>query len=243
MRKLLFMAFAAIALWGCGDASNDIEITDNTRNETEILWSSSGERLWESSHFITEYVVPTNIKAICNVPGNIYIKATGDVYKTYRGKDYKDYNKALYFAKKYGDISYKGKVSEGQHTALAYPIEKITIWCDEDFDAEHPAGEPLDDIVNLKYTTFHKFIESGYKSTFDNPMWLDPEEEVFLLPFSSINADITKLIGSNLANYGIGNIKFISNPEELGEYTFTLEVTIKGEVFKHTFNFTFLSNE
>ena len=243
MRKLLFMAFAAIALWGCGDASNDIEITDNTRNETEILWGSSGERLWESSHFITEYVVPTNIKAICNVPGNIYIKATGDVYKTYRGKDYKDYNKALYFAKKYGDISYKGKVSEGQHTALAYPIEKITIWCDEDFDAEHPAGEPLDDIVNLKYTTFHKFIESGYKSTFDNPMWLDPEEEVFLLPFSSINADITKLIGSNLANYGIGNIKFISNPEELGEYTFTLEVTIKGEVFKHTFNFTFLSNE
>ena len=243
MRKLLFMAFAAIALWGCGDASNDIEITDNTRNETEILWGSNGDRLWESSHFITEYVVPTNIKAICNVPGNIYIKATGDVYKTYRGKDYKDYNKALYFAKKYGDISYKGKVSEGQHTALAYPIEKITIWCDEDFDAEHPAGEPLDDIVNLKYTTFHKFIESGYKSTFDNPMWLDPEEEVFLLPFSSINADITKLIGSNLANYGIGNIKFISNPEELGEYTFTLEVTIKGEVFKHTFNFTFLSNE
>ena len=243
MRKLLLLAFVAIALWGCGDASNDIEITDNTRNETEILWGSNGDRLWESSHFITEYVVPTNIKAICNVPGNIYIKATGDVYKTYRGKDYKDYNKALYFAKKYGDISYKGKVSEGQHTALAYPIEKITIWCDEDFDAEHPAGEPLDDIVNLKYTTFHKFIESGYKSTFDNPMWLDPEEEVFLLPFSSINADITKLIGSNLANYGIGNIKFISNPEELGEYTFTLEVTIKGEVFKHTFNFTFLSNE
>ena len=239
MRKLLFMAFAAIALWGCGDASNDIEITDNTRNETEILWGSNGERLWESPHFITEYVIPTKIKAICNVPGNIYIQATGDVYKTYRGKDYKDYNKALYFAKKYGDISYKGKVSEGQHTALAYPIEKITIWCDEDFDAEHPAGEPLDDIVNLKYTTFHKFIESGYKSTFDNPMWLDPEEEVFLLPFSSINADITKLIGSNLANYGIGNIKFISNPEELGEYTFTLEVTIKGEVFKHTFNFTF----
>ena len=61
MRKLLFMAFAAIAFWGCGDASNDIEITDNTRNETEILWGSNGDRLWESPHFITEYVVPTSI--------------------------------------------------------------------------------------------------------------------------------------------------------------------------------------
>lgn len=239
MKKLLFLAFVAITLCGCGDSSNDLEVIEETRNPPEIWWNGEGYRTWVSPHFITEYIVPTKIKAINNVPGNIYIQATGDVYKTFSGKNNKDYDKSLFFSQMYGDTSYNSTVHERQHPALAYPIEKMTIKCDKDFDAEHPAGEPLDDIVNLKYTTYHKFIESEYKITFDNPRWNDPEEEVLLLPFNSVNADVTKLVGANLAHYSIGNIKFVSVPEELGDYTFTLEVTINGKVFKSEFTFTF----
>lgn len=235
----MFLAVLALALCGCGDASDDIEVAEETRNPPEILWSSDGFRLWESPHFITEYIVPTKIKAIHNVPGNVYIEATGNVYRTFRGDKYKDYDKALFFAQMYGDISYSGTVHEGQHPAIAYPIEKMTIKCDKDFDAEHPAGKPLDDIVKFDFDTYYDFVKSEYTSYKDNPWWLDPEEEEFSLLLNSVNADVTKLVGADLGFYSIGNIRFVSVPEELGEYKFTLETTIDGEVFKSEFTFTF----
>ena len=238
MKKFLFLTFVAIALCGCSDSSNDIEITDNTRKPFETWWSG-GVRMWKSPHFITEYIIPSKIKAICNVPGNIYVEATGDVYKTFKGGDDKDYDKTLYFSQMYGDTSYSGGVYEGQHSALAYPIEKITMWCSTDFDAEHPAGKPLDDIVTLDFETYYDFIKSGYTAYKDNPEWQNPEEEEFSLTFDNINKDVTKLISVYLAFGSMGNIKFISTPEKAGEYTFTLETTINGEVFKSEFTYTF----
>ena len=238
MKKLLFLAFVAFVLCSCGDSLNDVEITDNTRKPIETWWVG-GVRMWKSPHFITEYIVPSKVRAIHNAPGNIYIEVTGNVYKTFRGEDYKDYDKALYFAQMYGDTSYNGSVQEGEHTALAYPIEKITMWCDADFDAEHPAGEPLDDIVELNFGTYDDFIKSGYSAYKDNPWWEDPAEEVLSLPFDSVNKDVTTLVAANLGYFSVGNIKFISTPKELGEYTFTLEMVVNGETFSTEFTYTF----
>lgn len=238
MKRIFFVAIAAMVLCSCGDSSNDIDVTNDTRTPTETWWSG-GFRMWASPHFITEYIIPSKIKAISNLPGNLYVEVTGDVYKTFRGKDYKDYNKALYFAQMYGDTSYNGGVHEGQHSALAYPIEKITICCNSDFNAEYPAGKPLDDIVKLDFKTYYDFIKSGYTAYKDNPWWLDPEEEDLSLPFDSINEDVTKLISVYLAHGSMGNIRFISTPDELGEYTFTLEMKINGEMFKSEFTYTF----
>ena len=247
MKKFLFMAFAAIALWGCGDASNDIEITDNTRNPNEMWWGG-GLMMRPSSHFITEFVLVSKVMIKINAAGGLDIKLGGGNYSTYRDEDYKYYKEAKSFSEFYGDTNYIGEITGWLHPALAYPIDKMTISCTKDFDAEHPAGKPLDDIVNLDYSTYYKFIKSGYRLTFDNPLWFQKEEEVLSSPLNSINADVTTLAKVILSldeatetvweNF-FGRLVFTSTPAEPGEYNFTLETTINGKVYKSEFSYTF----
>lgn len=246
MKKFLFLTFVAIALCGCSDSSNDIEITDNTRKPTEVLWSG-GFKEKASTHFITEYFPLSKVMVKINAARGLDVNiGGGGYYSTYRDKDYKYYEKAKYFSELYGDTSYNGGIIGWEHAVLAYPIDKMTISCDDDFDAEHPAGTPLDDIVNLEYSTYYKFIESGYKLKFDNPWWYDKEEEVLSSPLNSINEDVTKLAKIHLSLNDINEwenffarLVFTSQPEKTGEYNFTLETTVNGEVFKSEFTYTF----
>ena len=246
MKRLFFVAIAAMVLCSCGDSSNDIDVTNDTRTPTETWWSG-GFSMRTSPHFITEYVVLSNVKVKVNAAGGIDVKIGGDNYSTYRDKDYKYYEKAKYFSEIYGDTYYNKKISGWLHPALAYPIEKITISCDKDFDAEHPVGKPLDDIVLLEYSTYYKFIKSGYKLTFDNPWWFDKEEEVLTSPLNSINADVTKLAKvilklsdeDNTWDNFFGRLVFASAPAEPGEYTFTLEMTSNGKIYKTVVTHTF----
>ena len=50
------------------------------------------------------------------------------------------------------------------------PFSAITIVSDADFDDEHPAGTPLDDLVDIKYYTYRLYIENGYKHTDERAM-------------------------------------------------------------------------
>ena len=237
MRKLLFMAFAVLMLCGCGD-SNSLGYDDGTRKPNEEV--DGGSSTVASHHFITEYIAPNGIEVHSNAPGHLYLKVIGDVYQTFRGKDYEHYDKAEYLSDLYGDISYPGKVQPGEHAALAYPIEKISLWCGKDFDAEHPVGTPLDDIVSLYFETYYDFVQSGYKDyKEDNPEWVDPTLEEYLLSFEKVNADITKLTQVSISQNAFANVRFNSVPTELGEYPFTVVMTVNGEELRYSFNFTF----
>lgn len=248
MRKFMFLAFVALALCGCGDSSDNIEVTKETRNPPEIFWDSGGFRMRASTHFITEYFPLSKVIVKINAAGGLDIRVGGGgYYATYFDKDYKHYEKAEYFSELYGDTHYTGQISGWLHPVIAYPIDKMTISCDADFDAEHPAGTPLDDIVNLEYSTYYKFINSGYKLTFDNLWVYDREEEVLSSPLNSINAEVTKLSkiileisdeDNKWANF-FGRLVFTSAPAEPGEYTFTLGVTTNGKTYNTTFDYTF----
>lgn len=237
MKKIVFAAFAVLVFWGCGD-SNSLELYDTTRKPNEEV-DGGGPPSVMSRHFITEYVVPHKLEAISYASGYLSLKLTGDVYKTYRDKSYVHYSKAEYFSELYGDNSFVGKVRTWSNSALAYPIEKITIWSDKDFDAEHPAGTPLDDIVALRLKTYYDFIKSGYKVYNDNAPNISSALKVRNVNFEDINADNSKLASIELAHNTLSPILFNSAPTELGEYPFTIEMTINGEVLKHSFNFTF----
>lgn len=245
MKRLIYTFIVLFTLSGCADNSS-IEVYNDTRKQTEE-WDGSSISQVTSKYFITEYVTITKIRVNTNVDGCVDLRLGGNCYSTLGGKDYEHYEKILYFSELYGDTNYDKKVSGWAHTALAYPIEKMSIRCDKDFDAEHPAGVPLDDIVNLDFSTYDKFIKSGYKSLNDNPWWYDKEEELFLLPFESVNADVTRLAKvilevdclTNSWNNFFARFRFGSTPETPGEYTFTLEMVVNGKTFSTEFTHTF----
>ena len=126
-------------------------------------------------------------------------------------------------------------VNAGMHPALAYPIEKITIYCNKDFNAKHLAGEPLDDIVKLNYYSYYSFIQNGYRPHTQNEQHLQ-DVEGYSLPLDCVTKDLTKLIS---LKRGLTTMEFSSAPAVPGEYNFVLETTINGKVFKSEFAYTF----
>lgn len=116
--------------------------------------------------------------------------------------------------------------------SIAYPIDKITIKCDKDFDTEHPAEKPLNDIVMLDYKSYYRYIISGYVST--GGPWLEDVLDHYVLTLYKIASDVTTLIYE-----GSAKLQFSSTSTNPGKYTFTLETTINGKIFKSTFTYTF----
>ena len=248
MKKYLFLAFIAFVLCGCGDShealDNTTDKTDETRkdenNDDEFKYPDA-TGAWASPYFITEYLVAAEI-AVENKNGTLCLKVSGDEYYTHFPSDIP--KEALELANMYNDNSYNRAIHPGMTPALAYPIEKISINCDADFDAEHSAGEPLDDIAQLEYCSFYPFIENGYKHFPITYEWPYGDRIRYTLKFADINADVTKLmwayfLTSKISPSYVAKIDFVSQPETPGEYTFTLEMTTNGETLKTEFTHTF----
>ena len=225
MRKLFFIIATCFIFFGCKgeDASPEMPETES----------------WRSPHFITEYIVASKIEVETNKEsGELCLKVSGDEYQTWNNKEVSQ--EALYFINPYNDNAYYGSVQPGMNRALAYPLDKITICCDKDFDAEHPAGTPLDKIALLYFSTFYPYIEGGYKSL--DSYYNDRIRR--MMNFAQINADRTKLmwadfITSQISPSYVAQIEFLTPPEKAGEYAFTLEMTTNGETLKTEFTHTF----
>ena len=240
MKRLFFAAIAVLALWGCGDSST-LNTEDDTRHDEEVLDTG----VFPSDYFITEYIVPSKIE-VKDFYGILCLAVSGTEYITCvedENKDTPNFKKAMEFAEFYGDTSYDGSVFPGMSKSLAYPIEKITISCVEDFDAEHPAGEPLDDVVKLEYKTFYEFVTNGYNAPETIPTGVPEGWGVIdkLLCFNTIKADYATLVFLRSTNVTTASpvIKFASAPVKPGTYNFTLETTINGKVYKSEFSYTF----
>ena len=135
------------------------------------------------------------------------------------------YERFLYFNKLYKDNSFYKANYPGAYSALAYPIDKITLSCDSDYDAKHPAGTPLDDIVKLDFESYREFIQNNYQY----PEWYTEKECGYgAVPLryylSEINSDNT-----TLASRKVNGMIFTELPTVLGEYNFTLEITTNGK--------------
>ena len=86
MRKYLFLAFIAFVLCGCSESSGILEDkTDETRkDENKEYPDETGT--WVTSHFITEYLVASEI-AVENKNGTLCLKVLGDEYYTHFPSD------------------------------------------------------------------------------------------------------------------------------------------------------------
>ena len=136
----------------------------------------SKTRLFKS--YITEYSYDKNIELKITNKGNIaiYRKYTSedDLIKTAsysfksKGEEKKRYDE---LCKIHNDLSYNKKrsyiVVPIWGICSAIDFREIDVISDKDFDSEHPAGTSLKDIVRFVSVSPKKFIDSGYKETFN----------------------------------------------------------------------------
>ena len=165
MKRVILLSIAAVLLcMGC-----DVSKT--------ILFKS----------YITIYYYSENIQLRITDAGNIAIyreyTSEGDNIKTasYSFKS-KGENKKIYdeLCKIHNDLSYNQKRSYivaplwGRCSAIDF--KEIDVVSDKDFDSEHPAGMSLKDIVRFVSISPKKFIDSGYKETFN---WRRNKPKIF----------------------------------------------------------------
>ena len=68
---------------------------------------------------------------------------------------------------KYVSYWHPGPIARANNVFWANDIKKIVVVSDKDFDNNHPAGTPLDDLMTLYGASPRKFIDSGYKDRYD----------------------------------------------------------------------------
>ena len=137
--------------------------------------------------YMTIYYYSENIQLRITDAGNIAI------YREYTSKEdniktasysfkSKGENKKIYdeLCKIHNDLSYNQKRSYivaplwGRCSAIDF--REIDVVSNKDFDAEHPAGKSLKDVVRFVSISPKQFIDSGYAATFD---WDNNEPKIF----------------------------------------------------------------
>lgn len=93
---------------------------------------------------------------------------------------------------------------------LFSPLKQLSIVSDVDFDEQHPAGMPLDDLINVQYYSAEKFIKSGY-SDFDAGN-----------VYNKLTESLVKLNSMNINLYNGLCLRFTKLPTNKGLYTFTM---------------------
>ena len=232
MKRLFIIVLVSFVMFSCSDDSSSLEIYNDTRKQTEEVDGAYRR----TNHFIGAYLVLDEIKVVHTYDGLLALALIGDEYYTCFGKHYKHYEFVESLSEFYGDTTYNGYTTESSNTsALAYPVDKMTMYCVTDFDAKHPAGKSVDDIVTLDFSSHYNFIQSGYKKNTNSNRHLQ-DVDCYTLPINKINAEVATLIALQRT---LMVFNFTSTPETPGEYTFTLEMTTNGEMFKTTFTHTF----
>lgn len=113
-------------------------------------------------------------------------------------------------AQRYNDTNYHG--GYWVDNVNFSPMKYLTVVCDKDFDAKHPAGTPLDDIITVNYYSAQKFIESEYSD-------MDAGDG-----YTGFKENLAKLNTLNINLYTSGfTLIFDKGPEIAGEYQFKVQ--------------------
>ncbi len=228
MKRLILLSIVAMLLYiGCDRAKT-------------VLFRS----------YITIYYYSKNIQLKITDDGNIAIykkytsedvniKTASYSFKS-KGEEKKKYDE---LCKIHNDMSYNQKRSYivaplwGRCSAIDF--REIDVISDKDFDSEHPAGTSLKDIVRFVSISPKKFIDSGYKETFNwrrnkpkifkkesmiSSMFHEETENYF--PINGLLKDIGKNEMQMLPEDTHGILFFDKEPTAEKEHTLTVTIDI-----------------
>ncbi len=130
-----------------------------------------------------------------------------------------------------GDTSFNRDVTlivDLINISSSYPdVASINVTSDKDFDAEHPAGTPLNDCLEVTFYSAYQYIQSGY-----NEDELSRDKQTKLL--SEVSST------EFLLNTYRREFEFVKQPTLLGTHTITFSLTsVSGDVFEDSLEFDF----
>ncbi len=225
MKRLFFqtiIVFSAIVLAGCRESG------DNQDNKPGMPPPSY-------HYFIKGYVIPSEMNVHFDEDLDCLVwEIIGETVEVADTPEELS-EEARYFVEMYND-TYKG---HNRVTALAYPIDEVTIFCDKDFDARHSAREVLDDIVRTQYTSYYPYILNGYHLIYNPSLDIKWWAVSYDLCLDCVRGDLATLISCSTEGKSWGRLTFTTTPDTPGEYTFTLSLTTNGETYTTTFTHTF----
>lgn len=161
---------------------------------------------------------PSDIKKYSNA-------STGDEADKYRD-----------LCEKHNDLDFHGEDPLFNHPSkqcYAKDIESIVLTCDSDFDANHPAGSSIMDIMEYQTTSFGPFIASGYRGDFNNYNSALNFIQTSISPADQIDPEDLMLLSS----INLFKLFFNSAPEKKAETGLTLTITFDDKTAA-TFNVT-----
>lgn len=129
--------------------------------------SIPGDDAWQSKYLILWYVTPYQL----SIPDATLSSERLTLIKFELDGEMIESKDSRYqaLASRYGDTDYNGPISFSTYGPGAYMffsevIKSISVVSDADYDAEHPAGTPLDDIIYFDGSTPYYYIQNGYKA-------------------------------------------------------------------------------
>jgi hypothetical protein len=164
MKKLVytFALLAAITFVACSsDSEGERPIGgDGMKSAYYIVNYAEGEFavLQAPEHYWTLSYVPSSIKQYYSPESNVSPE-TWDIFKR--------------IALRNGDTGYDGFLDEGEMNRCCFAdnFRSIHFVSDADWDAAHPAGSSLDDIVTVMFSTYAPFVQSGYDRNASGLSW------------------------------------------------------------------------
>jgi hypothetical protein len=130
---------------------------------------------------------------------------------------------------------------DGPRTAINDSIYKIEVYTVENFDASHPAGSDISDLIECRYISYYDYIQSGYKKEDkDVGQYIDMTEywgiegaKMLKDELTKINNRNTKLIAPTLV------LKFKKEPENKGKFQFNLVFHLEEKEIKDSIEYEF----
>ena len=163
-----------------------------------------------------------------NIHKNVSWESEGEDYDLYQD-----------LCEKYNDVSYDRKVQLfippgtvlGVGSAIYPDWVSISVTCDSDFDASHPAGSELNDIMECEYQSSFLYIKGGYKD--ERLTW------VKIKPLNEITADDLCLLCSPAVGSPM-TIYFTAKPEIQDKKQISVTVmTNEGNIYTDSCVFDF----
>lgn len=208
--RMILMAFATLVLLGSATCSREVDEPVPVDNSSE---NNNGDYVgsFYRESFIDYYVRPDSLKAALRLAGGELFVKLG-----FFGKEYSYYGGSAEFkrlSRKYGDTYFNRKAPWGI-SALSEAILSVEVVALTDYDAEHPQGSSLNDIIVFYHSeTKLEYIQHGYDGHYlHNATY----------PLSAFPTG-----GIALADDVLSSLDFTRMPSGKGEYSMQVTLTME----------------
>ena len=189
--------------------------------------------------FVNGYIYAPNKIEVASYYGgegiafDIYGSKRVDMFST--GEDLTLYD---IICKENNDMTYNNNIRQiidgAPRNVSYYPnFASINIVSDMDFDAEHPAGTSLNDVMWIAFRSYYDYIASNYTSKV--PYSANEGEREYFKKLEELSSDELRLLCHNTLGCA-----FRKYPDELKEHTITFTITdVNGNSISCSFVYDF----